>query len=223
MPICLQTQAVAPRIHHLARILADYHQLYHTLQPADCLLVLGSNDPRVAQRGAELFRQGWAPWLLCTGNVGVLTAGLYGKPEAEYFAEIALDLGVPAEHILIENQATNTGENIRFSRTLLESRNIQTERLIIVQKPYMERRAYATFCKEWPGKQVIVTSPQIPYEQYALPHLALERIIHIMVGDLQRIKLYPQRGFQIDQEIPPTVWAAYEELVALGYTEHLTQ
>ena len=42
-----------------------------------------------------------------------------------------------------------------------------------------------------------------------------------MVGDLQRIRVYAERGFQIPQEIPANVWSAYEKLVALGYTAHL--
>jgi len=42
-----------------------------------------------------------------------------------------------------------------------------------------------------------------------------------MVGDLQRIAIYPKQGFQIAQEIPVDVWDAFEQLVALGYTKHL--
>ena len=41
------------------------------------------------------------------------------------------------------------------------------------------------------------------------------------VGDLQRLRLYPAKGFQIPQEIPATVWAAFEELVAAGYDKYL--
>jgi hypothetical protein len=44
-----------------------------------------------------------------------------------------------------------------------------------------------------------------------------------MVGDLERIKLYPEKGFQIYQEIPEDVWAAFEELVNAGYTRHLVK
>jgi hypothetical protein len=43
------------------------------------------------------------------------------------------------------------------------------------------------------------------------------------VGDLQRIKLYPEKGFQTYQEIPGQVWEAYLELVALGYDQHLIE
>ena len=42
-----------------------------------------------------------------------------------------------------------------------------------------------------------------------------------MVGDLQRIMRYGDRGFQVPQEVPAEVLEAYERLVALGHTEHL--
>ncbi len=48
-----------------------------------------------------------------------------------------------------------------------------------------------------------------------------EDLINVMVGDLQRIKIYPKKGFQIHQEIPKDVWSAYEGLVELGYIAHM--
>lgn len=42
-----------------------------------------------------------------------------------------------------------------------------------------------------------------------------------MVGDLQRIKFYPAKGFQVYQEIPNDVWNAYEQLIAAGFDKHL--
>ena len=44
-----------------------------------------------------------------------------------------------------------------------------------------------------------------------------------VVGDLQRIRLYPEKGFQIRQEIPDDVWAAYEVLVDSGYDRYLAK
>jgi hypothetical protein len=44
-----------------------------------------------------------------------------------------------------------------------------------------------------------------------------------MVGDLQRIKIYPEKGFQIPQEIPSDVWDAFEQLVELGFDKHLAK
>jgi hypothetical protein len=77
----------------------------------------------------------------------------------------------------------------------------------------------------WPEKEVIVTSAQVSFaeylEQYTNPELSSDDVVSIMVGDLQRIKVYPAKGYQIQQEIPDDVWSAYEQLVEAGYDGHL--
>jgi len=40
---------------------------------------------------------------------------------------------------------------------------------------------------------------------------------------LQKIALYPTKGFQIRQRIPKKVLQCYRQLVKLGYTEHLVR
>jgi hypothetical protein len=85
----------------------------------------------------------------------------------------------------------------------------------------MERRSYATFKKHWPEKNLIVTSPQIDFTDYPNADVTIEKVINIMLGDLQRIRLYAEKGFQIFQEIPNEVWEAYEDLVELGFDEQL--
>jgi uncharacterized SAM-binding protein YcdF (DUF218 family) len=132
-------------------------------------------------------------------------------------------MGVPKEAILIENRSTNTGENILFSLQVLQEQGLDPECFLVVQKPYMERRSYATFKKHWPDKEVQVTSPQIPFEDYATEEIPMEKVINIMVGDLQRIKLYTLMSFQIYQEIPEDVWNAFERLVALGFDKQLVR
>ena len=79
----------------------------------------------------------------------------------------------------------------------------------------------ATFKKRWPEKQLVVTSPQVAFAEYPNGEISLEDVINIMVGDLQRIRLYAEKGFQIPQEIPDDVWDAYEALVAAGYDSYL--
>lgn len=205
----------------LAQTLWDYHHVNHTLEKSDCILVLGSHDLRVAERGAELYLEGWAPLLVFSGGLGRLTQEIWSEAEADKFASIALAKGVPKDAILIENKSTNTGENILFTQQLFKDKNIDPQTFIVVQKPYMERRSYATFKRHWPDKKLLVTSPQISLNNYPNEDISPEEVVHIMVGDLQRIKIYPEKGFQIFQEIPEEVWKAYEKLVESGYTSHL--
>lgn len=207
----------------LAKIIWDYHRLNHKLEKADCLLVFGSHDIRVAEYAADLFLKGYAPHIIFSGGLGNLTKAIFPKPEADIFAEIAIKRGVPPGKILIENKSTNTGENIEFTKKLLSEKGLEFNNFILVQKPYMERRTFATFKKVWPEKNFIATSPPITFEDYPNEEIPKDKVINIIVGDLQRIEIYPGRSFQIFQEIPPNVWSAYEKLVKLGYTKHLVE
>ena len=213
------------RTHTLAEKIWQYHQMKHQLQKADVILVLCSHDRRVAETGAQLFLEEWAPLLIFAGGLGSVTRGMWTEPEADQFARIAIGMGVPSDRILIENRSTNTGENVLFTRQLLAEKRLDPQQFILVQKPYMERRSFATFRKMWPEKDVLVTSPGVSFDDYlrgyANEELSKDDVISIMVGDLQRIKLYAEKGFQIHQPVPPDVWSAYEELVKAGYNQRL--
>jgi len=206
-----------------AKKLWDYHHMGHSPERSDCILVLGSHDLRVADRAADLYLEGWAPVVIFSGGLGNFTKNMWTETEADLFAGIARDRGVPEEAIFIENKSTNTGENILFTQRLLQKNNFDPVSFLVVQKPYMERRSYATFRQHWPDKKLLVTSPQISFEDYPTKEIPLEKVINIMVGDLQRIKIYPSKGFQIYQEIPDEIWKAYERLIAAGFTRHLAK
>jgi len=215
------------QIQALAETLWDYHLMKQPVAKADVIMVLCSHDERVAERGAQLFLDGFAPLIIFAGGHGAITRQLWEEPEAERFAHIAMTLNVPRKSILIEAESTNTGENIAFTKRLLVEKGLDPQRFIVVQKPYMERRSYATFRKLWPEKEVTVTSPQVSFRSYLAEYanraLSVADVVSIMVGDLQRIKIYPARGFQIEQDIPDHVWHAFERLVHAGYDKYLIQ
>ena len=223
----MRKDVMTPDIRALVERVWRYHQLGHELAKADAIMVLCSHDSGVAERGAELFLEGWAPLLIFTGGLGTITRHLWTEPEADQFAAIAERMGVPRASIVVENRSTNTGENVLFTRQLLAARGLDPQSFILVQKTYMERRAYATFRKVWPEKRAIVTSPRVSLdeylERYSNDALSTKDVVSIMVGDLQRVKLYAETGFQIPQEIPEDVWDAYERLVAAGYDTRLVR
>jgi len=66
-----------------------------------------------------------------------------------------------------------------------------------------------------------VSSPAIDMLDYPNRDISMENMLHIMVGDFQRILVYPQKGFQVEQPIPSLVMAAYLYLVKEGYIHHL--
>jgi uncharacterized SAM-binding protein YcdF (DUF218 family) len=204
-----------------ARLVWDYHHVGHALAKADAILVLGSHDTRVAERAAEVLLEGWAPLVVFSGHLGALTKERFARSEAAIFADVAAARGVPRERILLEDRSTNTGENVVFMRQLLDERGLALRRAIAVQKPYMERRTLATFRARWPELDVLVTSPRIDWADYPNHDIGRDDVIHIMVGDLQRLVLYAEKGWSEPQDIPPDVMEAYQELVKAGYTRRL--
>lgn len=207
----------------LAQKIWDYHHLNHKIEKADLIFVLGSHDTRVVDRAIELYKNKFAPKILFSGGLGRLTKEIWIQTEAEKFAQIAIDQGIPEEAILTETKSTNTGHNISFSFKLLKSKGLIPSKVILIQKPYMERRSYAAFKKFWLDHttEVMVTSPQFDFLDYPTEETPLEAVISLMVGDLQRIKIYPKKGFQIPQEIPNDVWNAFEKLVEMGFDKDL--
>jgi len=206
-----------------AKIIWDYMQLNQKLHIADAIFVLCSLDTRVANYAAELYADGYADTVIISGGVGKLTVRKFQKSEAEVFADIIVSTGVSEKNIIIENESTNTGENIRFTYDLLGELEDRPSSFILVQKPYMERRTFATFKKQWPkhDTEFQVTSPRITYEDYFTKEMDKELVINIMNGDLQRIREYPSLGYQIEQDIPDEVWQAHEYLISAGFTKHL--
>jgi Uncharacterized conserved protein len=206
----------------LARVLWDYHNLRQELPArADIILAAGSHDDRVAHHAADLMLRGTAPLLVTSGGLGKVTSQIRTEPEGERFRRLAVARGVDESTILVEPAATNTGENLTLSRKLLSERGLHPQSGIIVTKPYMKRRALATALKQWSDVTWWVSAPDLDFTEYATPDVPERRMIELMVGDLQRIRIYAEQGFQAPQELPDDVWAAFEELVSLGYDRYV--
>ncbi|MBX9742531.1 MAG: hypothetical protein K2W99_03205 [Chthoniobacterales bacterium] len=95
------------------------------------------------------------------------------------------------------------------------------EQIILVTKPNTSRRAYATFAVRWPEMvaKLVVSAPLIKFNNLAKGQL-IEHLVNELVGDIDRIIFYPEKGFQIEQEIPSCVMEAYLRLKKAGYSDH---
>ena len=211
--------------HELAQIIWDYMRYEQPLEKAGLIFVLGSDDIRVAERARELYAAGYAPHIIISGDSGS-SGKFYEKSEAEMIADYLIENDVDEHDIILEPKARNTGQNITLGYEILKSHGLlPVKSMILVQKPFMLRRTYATFMKQWPENKkprVMTTALGISFEEYTKdPHYDFLHTVNTMVGDLQRIREYPKFGFQIEQEIPADVWSAFEELVRRGYDKHL--
>jgi uncharacterized SAM-binding protein YcdF (DUF218 family) len=203
------------------RTLWEYHQLHQLPRRTDVGIGLGSHDLGVAAHTAHLYRAGMFPLIVFTGANAPTTRDRFPRGEAVHYREHALALGVPDHAILVEPAATNTGENITHTRTLLTDAGLPIHSVTLITRPYQQRRAYATCRKAWPEVTVICACQPLGLEEYVAAIGDADRVIAMLVGDTQRITVHAQRGFAIPQRIPVDVQAAYRRLVTAGYTARL--
>ncbi|MEU2073963.1 YdcF family protein [Streptomyces sp. NPDC013489] len=204
-----------------AQTLWAFQQMGHEPRHCSVGIGLGSHDLGVADATVDLYRRGMFPLVVFTGATSRTTEGRMPRGEAEHYRERALELGVPASVILVEPNARNTGENIRFSRSLLDDQGVHVSSILLVSKPYEERRAYATARKLWPGIDVVSASTDIQLEEYVDSIGDPRLVLDMLVGAQQRLLLYPERGFTVAQNVPDDVSAAYERLRHAGFVSRL--
>lgn len=202
----------------------DYLCLKQPLKKSDIGILFGSPDLKTAEHGAALYRQGYFKKIVCSGGLGRGTEGVWKESEAVKYKRVLVENGVPDDDVFLEDQSTNSGENILYTKAFLEKNDWGKKSLILVQKPYMKRRLFAAFRKRWPEKEdFTVTSIDMDFNTYVANthNMSKEEIINYMVGDLCRTWVYAEQGFQIPQIVPDDVMAAYERMVAAGYDKYV--
>jgi len=106
---------------------------------------------RVA-KAVALFRDGVAPRVIISSGF------VFTLQEAQMMRAIAVDNGVPADAIILEERATNTYENVAYTSGILRERGWQ--RIALVSSPYHMRRAMLTWKKVAPAVTVVASPPE---------------------------------------------------------------
>ncbi|WP_429455195.1 YdcF family protein [Nocardia sp. GP40] len=201
----------------------DYNQMHHEVRPVDVGIGLGSHDLGVATYAANLYGQSMFPLIVFTGANAPTTVERFPRGEAVHYREHAIELGVPDTSILVEPWATNTGDNIDFTRALLDEQGIlgSIRSVMLICRPYQGRRSYAICRKRWPEVDVVCASLPLPLDVYIDRIGDVHRVITMLVGDTQRLWVYPAKGWAIAMEVPESVRKAYIRLVDAGFTSRL--
>ena len=132
---------------------------------ADMILIPGAPVKELAEHGAELWKKGFAPKILVTGKYYMAYESLEDEfnkfsassgdrgdavTEAEFLTKIMISLGVDKDSIILEEESTNTFENARFSRKIIESdlKEEGIKHIILCCQAFHARRALMTFQSE---------------------------------------------------------------------------
>ena len=207
------------------RVLYDYMQLDQKLEPCDVIIGCGCKYLDIPIKCAELYKDGMAKKILFAGGLGKGTSDKFERTEAEIFKDIAIKHGVLEKDIIIENKSTNTGDNFKYGISLLNKLNIKCNSIIIVHNALSERRTFSTGKKLLNSKKLYITSPNFSFENF-INCIKNDEVngredIEILLGDIQRIVVYPQFGWQIENNISTEVVDAYNYIKNLGFTRYL--
>ena len=155
------------------RAVTDFIFVEDQPEKADVILIPGSRKVEHVIRAAELYRAGYAPYVLPSGRYGVKLGGFVPleeplrsaypgsfETEWELHRAVLMKHGVPEEAILREDQATYTWENAQFSRDVLRKAEIPCKTAILCCKGYHARRALLYYQAAMPETRLLVCPVQ---------------------------------------------------------------
>lgn len=210
----------------LLKIVWDYMVIETPIEKSDLIIGCGCLNLKIPVRCSKLIKQGYADKVIFTGGLGKLTQNEFKKSEAEIFKQIAIENGINENSIFVENKSTNTGDNFKFTKKIMEENNINANKIIIVHNNLSRRRTLNAAKVVFPDKKLSITSPKLTFEESienlnSKTDMQAKNIISVMVGDIQRIIIFPQFGWQVKDIVPDKVIQAYYELKAMGYDDYI--
>jgi uncharacterized SAM-binding protein YcdF (DUF218 family) len=152
-----------------------------------------------------------------TGGSGNWTRHLWTRTEASIFAERARSQGLTEDQILLEEKASNFAENISFARAMCQ----QAQRITFLTKPNSIRRVYQTLPVQWPGLSAFVDAPLFRFPWEVSNVVGVFGLIEEMVGDVHRLQVYPELGFQAPIRLSEDLLASWRFLIEAGFNRHL--
>ncbi|MGN0334927.1 MAG: YdcF family protein [Lachnospiraceae bacterium] len=126
---------------------------------ADIIFVPGSEEGTLAVTAAELYRAGYAPYVMPSGKFAKWTGHCLipgFETECDYFAHILQEEGVPEGAILRERESTYTYENAIYSRKLCDAQGLEIRRAILCPQAYHARRSKLYYQILFPDTEILV-------------------------------------------------------------------
>lgn len=142
-------------------------------EKADIIFIPGNGYPHMAEKAADLYKKGFAPYILPSGKYSI-TAGefsgvllkeaVYDKEyqtEWQFLKDVLMQNGVREKDILKEENATFTWENALYSRKVTDEAGLSIKKAILCCKSYHARRVLMYYQRAYPETEFLVC-PSFP-------------------------------------------------------------
>jgi len=190
------------RVAEVRAAVARFLHLKDEPQAVDLSFVLGSATPSSIEPAIDLFKAGLTKRIWISGKGPQPRRWrLFRKNKAEAeshgYRRLAIERGIPAEAIWVEDRSSNTLENFVFSAKMIETtfgwNNIRT--VSLTAKPYHMRRALMTALKVWPAHLRYVMRPSYAADDPPLDEWWTSPVgRHFVMKELQSIGAYALKG-----------------------------
>jgi len=178
------------------------------LPKTDAVFVFGHVDKRVIQQAIKLFKKGKAEKIIISGGIGTNKRDPKGFPsEAQYFASIAKRSGIPQSKLILEEKASNTLENVVFGIKTANLIGFFPKSLILVALPPLLKRSEKTFIKQFPNIKIYKSAFLLNKDEWEN-----KKSIRRLLGEIDRLKKYAEKGDIKYTNIPNKVISAYNNL-----------
>jgi len=170
------------------------HLIRTPIKPADLLFVFGTREDvaRRVDEAARLWREGLFRWSIVSGG---MTPGS-SLSECAILRDAMIARGIPAEKILNEDRAMNTGENVIFSLPVIDAalgrKNVRS--VICLGNTWTARRYAMTLQRHWPDVEKMLVTVDSFAAPRALWHTDPEFSRRVL-SEWDKIEPYLAKGF----------------------------
>ena len=137
-------------------------------QKVDAIFLPGGSHPEQPEYAAELYRKGYAKWLVPSGGISVKRdkwpgvrskADIYNgdyQSDCDFFTDVFIKNGVPSDVIVGEDKSGHTRDNAFLSRMVVYEKGIEIKTAIIVCKAFHARRCLMLYQMAFPDTKFYV-------------------------------------------------------------------
>lgn len=165
---------------------------------ADLIIAVGGSYPQIPEKAAELYKSGYAPYILTTGrfshNLGHFRGvsqkrEIYSEPyfcECDFYCDVLTRNGVPESAVIREDKAEYTRANAELSRAFADEKGLKTDVVLVVCKSFHARRCKIFFQSAFDKSEVLMIPTDIGTGEDSADWFKTEKGITRILGELKR-------------------------------------
>lgn len=157
----------------LVKEIGDFIFIEDEPQRCNVIITVGGSFPQIAEKAAELYKSGFAEYVLAGGGVSVKTGVFAGvkdkkdiysgdyKTECDFYEDVLIKNGVPKSAIVREDKSGHTRANAECAAAVLNEQGISAEKIILVCKRFHARRCLMFFQSYFPETEILIVPADV--------------------------------------------------------------